>query len=157
MNVHAHRQKANYQTPNPSDIQKFSRCAISLTACGRGALGDRQYDLLGSRSEHDARLYAVGDLDLLKKKCVAIVGTRDVSDDGRSRARRLSRELVAHGIVVVSGLAKGVDTEAHKAAIENSGGTIAVMMGHRLQRPIRLKTPLFKNWFTADISALFSL
>jgi DNA processing protein len=59
------------------------------------------------------------------KKCVAIVGTRGVSTDGAARSRRLARELAAAGVVIVSGLAKGVDTEALTAAIEGGGRVIA--------------------------------
>jgi DNA processing protein len=68
-----------------------------------------------------------GDVLLLKGQCVAIVGTRKVSTQGAARARRLARELVANGVVVVSGLAEGVDTEAHQAAIGAGGRTVAVI------------------------------
>lgn len=54
-------------------------------------------------------LWCVGDLSLLQRHCVAIVGTRDVSRDGAVRARRLARELVRARVVIVSGLAKGVE------------------------------------------------
>jgi len=50
-----------------------------------------------------------------------------VSDDGAARARRLARELVAAGVVVVSGLAKGVDTVALTSAVESSGSVVAVI------------------------------
>src|SRR5208282_2255497 len=75
----------------------------------------------------DIRIYFAGKLDLLKAPCVAVVGTRDVSDAGRSRTRRLTREIVEAGINVVSGLAYGVDTVAHTTAIEAGGKTIAVI------------------------------
>lgn len=78
-------------------------------------------------------LYYSGDLALVKQKCVAIVGSRKVSPDGAARARRLARELVEAGVVVVSGLAEGVDTNAHTAAIEFGGRTIAVI-GTPLER-----------------------
>ena len=58
---------------------------------------------------------------------MAIVGTRNVSAEGAARSRRLARELVAAGVVVASGLAKGVDTEALSAAIEAGGSVIAVI------------------------------
>jgi DNA processing protein len=58
---------------------------------------------------------------------VAVVGSPDVSETGRSRATRMARELVEHGVTVTSGLAKGVDTAAHLGALEASGRTIAVM------------------------------
>ncbi len=73
------------------------------------------------------QLWCVGDVSLLGKKCVAIVGTRDVSADGAARSRRLARELVRAGVVIVSGLAKGVDTEALTAAIDVGGKVVAVI------------------------------
>lgn len=72
-------------------------------------------------------LYYAGDIDLVQRKGVAIVGSRKVSADGAARARRLARELVTRGVVVVSGLAEGVDVNAHQAAIEATGKTIAVI------------------------------
>lgn len=60
-------------------------------------------------------------------RSIAVVGTRDASKDGISRARRMSQLLTDAGVVVVSGLAKGIDTAAHTAALEASGRTIAVI------------------------------
>jgi len=75
----------------------------------------------------DALLQFSGDLDLLQDPAVSIVGTREVSPEGRRRAEKLARELARAGVVVVSGLARGVDTAAHKAAIEARGRTVAVI------------------------------
>jgi DNA processing protein len=58
---------------------------------------------------------------------VAIVGRRGVSADGAARARRLARELAERHVIIVSGLAKGVDTEALTAAIEAGGSVIGVI------------------------------
>lgn len=58
---------------------------------------------------------------------VAIVGTRSPSDYGRRWARRLATVLAQHGFVIVSGLAKGIDAEAHWGAIAAGGRTIAVL------------------------------
>ncbi len=80
-----------------------------------------------SRFHSDNRLWCVGDTSLLRQKCVAIVGTRQVSAEGAARSRRLARELASAGVVVVSGLAKGVDTEALSSAIESGGRVIAVI------------------------------
>ncbi|MBA8877882.1 DNA-processing protein DprA [Phyllobacterium myrsinacearum] len=79
------------------------------------------------RAIADMKLYFTGDLSLLKRPCVAIVGTRQVSDAGRLRTQRLARELVKAGVVVVSGLAYGVDAVAHQTAIDSGGSTIAVL------------------------------
>jgi DNA processing protein len=80
-----------------------------------------------TRLQPDSRLWCVGDASLLNRKCVAIVGTRGVSPEGAARSRRLARELAGAGVVVVSGLAKGVDTEALSAAIESGGRVVAVI------------------------------
>ena len=72
-------------------------------------------------------LYYQGSWELTETRCIAVVGTRKPSDDGVERAARLARELVKRGFTVVSGLASGIDTAAHTAAITASGSTIAVI------------------------------
>jgi DNA processing protein len=72
-------------------------------------------------------LYYKGNLDLINTPSVAIVGTRNPTMDGVKRAKQLSKYLVEDGVTIVSGLAKGIDTAAHTAAIENNGRTIAVI------------------------------
>lgn len=102
-----------------------------LEQMGRGALDAQQLDFLRSAKQsaedRDILLHYAGDLSLLNRASVSIVGTRDVSEEGRRRAARLSRELVKAGVTVVSGLAKGVDVAAHSAAIEAGGQTVAVI------------------------------
>lgn len=73
-------------------------------------------------------LFARGNIDLLKEKIVAVVGTRQPSSNGKERAYRLSQILGRHNIVVASGLARGIDTQAHTAAVrENKCMTISVI------------------------------
>lgn len=72
-------------------------------------------------------LYYRGALDLLSSKSVAIVGARKASEDGLRRARKLARLLVENDFTIMSGLAKGIDTAAHTAALEAGGRTIAVI------------------------------
>lgn len=74
-----------------------------------------------------SQVFVAGDLTLLQNPRVAIVGTRKVSRDGAARTKRLAEELVSANVVVVSGLAEGVDTAAHTAAINAGGRTIAVI------------------------------
>lgn len=59
--------------------------------------------------------------------CVAIVGTREPSDYGRRMARRIAEGLAKAGVWVVSGLARGIDTEAHEACLQAGGKTLAVL------------------------------
>ena len=68
-----------------------------------------------------------GEAELLVRHAVAIVGARACSPYGRQVARRLGRELAAAGLVVVSGMARGVDAEAHRGALEGGGPTVAVL------------------------------
>jgi DNA processing protein len=68
-----------------------------------------------------------GNAAVLAKPSVAIVGSRNASASGLTFAERLARQLGEGGYVVVSGLARGIDTKAHKAALET--GTVAVLAG----------------------------
>lgn len=72
-------------------------------------------------------LWARGNLDLLHRPMVAMVGARNASSLGLRMARRLAEGLGQGGQVVVSGLARGIDTAAHEAALDT--GTVAVMAG----------------------------
>lgn len=73
-------------------------------------------------------LYAKGDLSLLKsKKNVAVIGTRDISNEGLKAGKYITKQFVDKGYVIVSGLAKGCDTVGHAVCLENGGQTIAVM------------------------------
>ncbi len=72
-------------------------------------------------------LWAMGDVAHLARPMVALVGARNASSLGLRMARKLAADLSEAGVVVVSGLARGIDTEAHKAALK--GGTVAVMAG----------------------------
>ena len=72
-------------------------------------------------------LYFQGAWELSETRCVAVVGSRTASEDGIRRATKIARALVDKRFTVVSGLAAGVDSAAHTAAIEAGGNTIAVI------------------------------
>lgn len=74
-------------------------------------------------------LWVAGSLDGLYAPCVAVVGTRAPSDDGRRRARRLAEDLGRAGVCVVSGLALGIDGAAHEGALAAGALTIGVLGG----------------------------
>jgi DNA processing protein len=104
----------------------------SLVAAGRRFLprSEREFPPL-LRAIHDppAGLFLRGtaEPELLSRPAVAIVGARACSGYGASVARSLSRELAAAGLVVVSGLARGIDAETHRGALEAEGATVAVL------------------------------
>ncbi len=90
--------------------------------------GDRAYPAdLADIADPPPILWAIGNTDLLKRPMVAMVGARGASSLGTRMARKLAADLADAGYVVVSGLARGIDTAAHLAALD--GGTIAVQAG----------------------------
>jgi DNA processing protein len=73
-------------------------------------------------------LFYAGDKSLLRSSPrVAVIGTRHPTDQGKARAAKLAKLLVQSSYTVVSGLAEGIDSVAHRKAIENNGRTIAVL------------------------------
>jgi DNA processing protein len=85
--------------------------------------------LLAAIHDPPARLFLRGASlpPLLDRPAVAIVGARSCSSYGRSVARSLARDLAAAGLVVVSGMARGIDGEAHRGALDGGGSTVAVL------------------------------
>jgi DNA processing protein len=84
-------------------------------------------EALLSLSDPPPLLAVLGDTGLLSRPMIAVVGARNASSLGTRMARRLAEELGAAGHVVVSGLARGIDTAAHQASLAT--GTVAVMAG----------------------------
>jgi DNA processing protein len=84
---------------------------------------------LGAIFDPPRALYLRGDgeAELLGRRAVAVVGARACSPYGSQVARMLGRELAAAGLVVVSGLARGIDGQAHRGALEAGGLTVAVL------------------------------
>ena len=72
-------------------------------------------------------LYVRGEIDLLAKPSLAVVGTRHPTPYGVGMAERLSMDLANLGLVIVSGLARGIDTAAHRGTLQASGKTIAIL------------------------------
>jgi DNA processing protein len=84
--------------------------------------------LLAQLHDPPARLHVRGDPEgIFERPAVAVVGARSCSAYGAQVARTLARELAAAGVVVVSGLARGVDAEAHRGALAAGGTTLAVL------------------------------
>ena len=73
------------------------------------------------------KLYAIGNVKLLKKPSLAIVGTRHITDYGIKNCEYFASEIIKKDIPIVSGMALGTDSVAHKTALEYGGETIAVL------------------------------
>ncbi len=84
-------------------------------------------DLLKEIPDPPPYLYYIGNLDLLKRPCIAVVGSRICSKTGKELSFSISKELSSLGICVVSGFALGIDREAHLGALEEKGSSIAVL------------------------------
>lgn len=74
-------------------------------------------------------LYYRGQTDILTRErpAIAMVGTRNASEYGKRWTRKISRTLTQHGFAIASGMAAGIDTEAHQACLAEGGKTIAVL------------------------------
>jgi len=84
-------------------------------------------ELLKYISDAPPVISIIGNADLFSKKSVSIVGARNASINGKKLTQKIAKELGQEGIIVTSGLARGIDTAAHIGAIET--GTIAVVAG----------------------------
>ena len=101
-------------------------------------------------------LYGQGDWALLQQPQIAIVGSRNMTPQGAENARCFAQYFTQHGFVVTSGLAIGIDTEAHRGALAGTGKTIAVMAtgvdtiyparNHRLAHHIKESGLLLTEW-----------
>lgn len=90
--------------------------------------GDAEYpERLEEINVPPAILYYKGDIGLLKTKCLAVVGTREPSRYGRDYTEKFVEILAKCSLTIVSGLARGIDTIAHRTTLQNYGKTIAVL------------------------------
>ncbi len=84
-------------------------------------------DSLSKISDPPVLLHIKGNIDILKKDCIAIVGTRKPTEFGVNQAKKIGELFAKEGYVVVSGLAEGIDSAAHMGALEAKGLTVAVL------------------------------
>lgn len=102
--------------------------ATSRAGCQLVTLSSDEYPpLLREISDAPLVLYVLGDASLLSRHAVAMVGSRRPTAYGSSVAHRLASDLAQRGLVVVSGLARGIDSASHRGALEAGGKTIAVL------------------------------
>ena len=115
--------------------------------------------MLGALNEVEKKyapevLYTAGDIDLLRTgPRVSVVGSRKATEEGLRRARALTKALVKHHAVVVSGLAEGIDTIAHETAIALGGKTVAVL-GTPLDRVFPIKNRALQERIISEYLAV---
>lgn len=73
------------------------------------------------------QLYVLGDVSLLNKKSIAIIGSRDCTEYGYTQAKRFAEKMAKRDICIVSGMARGIDSAAHNGAKLEKGKTVAVL------------------------------
>lgn len=115
---------ASRQTLNiAQEVEKVARVGAQLVT-----LADAHYPP-HLRKLHDAPavLYVRGQLMPEDERALSVVGTRRASPYGREAAYQLARQLAAHGTTVISGLAHGIDSQAHQGALDGGGRTLAVL------------------------------
>lgn len=97
-------------------------------------IGDKNYpQRLLNCYDSPIMLYFKGNADLNQSKIIAIIGTRNNNEYGKTVCEKLVQDLAGENILIVSGLAFGIDTIAHKAALKNEMKTVAVL-AHGLDR-----------------------
>lgn len=114
----------------PHGLEQAQRIVEHCLARGYGicTFADRSYpNLLKEIHAPPAVLYVRGRLPAQETACIAMVGTRRVTDYGAAVAERLAMGLAHVGVGVVSGMAAGVDTHAHRGALKGEGKTYAVL------------------------------
>ena len=135
----AAKQVPTFKIPKSSETAYVPPADVTTSTLGELIVGTReipehQQARMGFRGESSGvKVWLAGDVSLIRKPCVSVVGAREVSREGAARARRLAKELAEAGIVTVSGLAKGVDTEALTEAM-NAGGRVIAVIGTPIDR-----------------------
>ena len=149
--------------PPRSELGSFDEC-LACTLEWASAPGNRIVTLADSAyppalltmPDSPPLLYVKGRLDLLQARAVAIVGSRSATPQGIDDARRFAQALSDAGLVIVSGLALGIDGAAHRGGLSGPGGTIAVIgtgadlvyppLHHALAHEIAVNGTIVSEW-----------
>jgi DNA processing protein len=106
-----------------SDLRWLEHSGATLLPC----LSEQFPPQLRALKDAPPALYVLGSVDLLSQPQVALVGSRKPTAAGRRFAGRIAADIAATGIIITSGLARGIDTASHEGALAAGGRTIAVM------------------------------
>lgn len=119
--------KSGISAPPHADIEREIEAAARLGATHLAACEPDYSACLAAIDSPPPVIAVLGDKRLLNRSGIALVGARDASAAGRRMARDLARDLGAAGYAIVSGMARGIDGEAHAASLDT--GTIAAIAG----------------------------
>lgn len=119
--------KSDIKPPNASEVAREMDATAKLGAMHLAACEPEYSTCLAAIDAPPPVIAVRGDRTLLNRPAIAMVGARDASAAGRRMARDLARDLGQAGYVIVSGMARGIDGEAHAAALET--GTVAAIAG----------------------------
>jgi DNA processing protein len=111
--------------PSIRDAERFGEYLRQWNA--KVIPGESLHGNFPSLHTHFPTLFYKGDLEILRRPGISVVGTRNPTPEGVIRARRVTSILVDMGFVIISGLAKGIDTVAHQTALEMGGHTVAIL------------------------------
>ncbi|MEM9971075.1 MAG: DNA-processing protein DprA [Pseudomonadota bacterium] len=115
-------------TPASIDVARAELASARQAGVVPIAIGSDAYpSLLAEIDDPPPILWTMGQRETLNRPMLALVGARNASSLGTRMARKLARELGEAGFVIVSGMARGIDTAAHLAAVDS--GTVAVLAG----------------------------
>lgn len=106
-------------------IENYNKLGIIVVTC----VSHTYPQLLKETSAFPILLYCKGDINLLKTPCLGVVGSRRATKYGQTIGGKIVKDIASNGITIVSGLAEGADTIAHKSCLEVGGKTIAVLGG----------------------------
>jgi len=122
--MHLSKLRQGQRSAQPErDLWKLERMGAWLLTI----FDDRYPPLLRQLPDAPPLLYVLGTMEPQDERLIAVVGTRRPSEYGRRIAYQIAAELAAAGVTVVSGLAEGIDTAAHKGALDAGGRTLAVL------------------------------
>lgn len=115
-----------------NNLVYIDRCIVNYDKLGIEVVTCRSSDypeLLKETGAFPILLYCKGDVKLLKSECLGVVGSRRATKYGQTIGGKIVKDVAVNNITIVSGLAEGIDTIAHKSCLEVEGKTIAVLGG----------------------------
>jgi DNA processing protein len=123
--IAAQMHEAFRTVPIDQEIELVERFQVRLYIAGQADYPAR----LTQIDDPPPLLYCRGELVPQDERCLAVVGSRQCTSYGRKMTERLTKELVQAGFTIISGLARGIDGIAHRAALEAGGRTVSVLAG----------------------------